>query len=177
MKFKPALLLCGIVLIAAVPAWGDRIPYCGIAQKSPDAGTSLKVIRNSGLKINAPANGEFLADPTPSVMPKGNSEAIKALYAWDSKPPSALVAFLPISSDVDIYAAGLRGLVISERVSSLRDGMAWSVQDGEGRARWRDRDRHFDADNDSPTPAPEPGTLSFMLLGLAGVGFLALRRG
>jgi hypothetical protein len=36
MKFKPALILWGVVLMAAMPVWAGRIPYAGPENNSSD---------------------------------------------------------------------------------------------------------------------------------------------
>jgi len=54
MLFKPALLLWGAVLFAAVPVGAETIPYPG----------SAGVAGSAGLERIAPVNAGFLADPT-----------------------------------------------------------------------------------------------------------------
>jgi hypothetical protein len=178
MKIRPAMMLCGAVLIAVVPAWADRIPYPGSAKESPNTQISVKVTGNSGLKLNAPANGGFLADPAPGVLRIGSFEAVRAFDVWDSKSFLALNTVFPSSSAMSIHVGSLSSTRSYEFVSTIShaETASFILRDGE-RGRIRLWDRHTDTAKDSPTPVPEPGSLSFLLLGLAGAGFLPRQRG
>jgi PEP-CTERM motif len=174
MKSRPALLLWGAVLIAAVPVWADGIPHNRSVKDSPESESSAKVTDGSGLELNVPMNAGFRAQPIPAVA---FFEANNRFDVWDSKFSKALDAFIPSSSDFDIQPASL-GLLDSFEGPSFRAhaGKTSSIDGDGGKDGGRDRHRHHDGDDPSPTPVPEPGSFSLLLLGLAAAGFSARRR-
>jgi hypothetical protein len=175
MKFSPTVLLCGAVLIAAAPAWADRIPYPGSAKESPKAEISVKMTPSSVLKMNAPVNGEFRSEPS-SIGMLTSFEANTALNARDSKSPIAPTSFFPWSSEIDNH----RDARLSDRDSDERISSSWRV----GKAWGRESDGNSENDTERNetrkdlvlASIPEPGSLPLLLLGLVAVGFSGRRR-
>ena len=151
MKLRPAILIWGAILIAAVPAFADRFPYGGSPIESPGIGISGKGIDSSDLKLNMPLNKGIFAGPASTLALIDGFEANNTFGAWDSSSSKTLDISFP---------------------SSANAGNAWSIE------RDRGRDRHHDGVNGDPAPVqvPEPASFSLLLLGLAAVGFLANRR-
>jgi len=141
MNFRLASLLCGIVLIAAVPVLADRMPDSGYTNDSAYAG------------IHAGANN--IAD------------------VQNAKSSLALDPLFTSSLDKDGHSVNLSGFSSFGRAYSTSDsGKAWGKErDGDGN-NGRDHKK-----GGAPVAVPEPGSLSLLLLGLAGIGVLAYRRG
>jgi hypothetical protein len=103
-------------------------------------------------------------------------ETNNALDAGELNSTSIRDTFFPSLSDTDIRTASLSDHDSSERASpiSLAE-KSWYVETTgyeEGRTGEHERKRKF-----VPILVPEPGSVPFLLLGLAAVGFLARRRG
>jgi PEP-CTERM motif len=173
MKLRPALLLCGTLLIAAVPAWADRISSPGFAKEFPGIDTLMKVAgSSSGLRLNVPVNAGI---PSASVVVFSNGfDANNAFESWDSKSSSALGTFFPSSTDLDIHPVSLSDLDSDGGPSSRAHAWkAWLIKEEGEKHRGRGRLHHAGV---IPTQVPEPGFISLLLFGLAAVGLFARRR-
>lgn len=154
MKYRPAVLIWGAVLIAAAPVWGDRIPYPGSPQDSPHA--------------------RILAEPTPAGVLIKSVQANNAFALSDSKSSNSLETFVPTFSDMGIHSAGLSHFDAGERFatnSRAREG--WHEESGGSRGNGPDEPKVKPV----VTLVPEPGTLPLLLLGLPAVAFFARQRG
>lgn len=175
MKLRPALLLCGAILIAAMPAWGDRIPYPGSLKESPKAEISTRETRSSVLKMHVPVHTEVQADPTPAVLPIDSFEANNAFNVTDSNSSIPRITYFPSSSDMHIHPANLKDLGSLEHASSIwHAGEAWGEE--------RNEKEENDTDNKEvkkgivTASVPEPESLSLLLFGLAVIGFSPRQR-
>jgi PEP-CTERM motif-containing protein len=143
MNIKYAALLCGFVMIAAVPVMADRMSDYRSSNDSDYAGIHTVLNHVADLR-----------DATPSL---------------------ALVTVYTSSSDGDAHSVKLNDF------GSF--GHAYSNSDSE-KAWGKERDRARDGDNGkdhakagAPVAVPEPGSLSLLMIGLAGIGVVAFRRG
>src|SRR5271154_6273542 len=101
MKFRPAFLLLGTVLIAALPVWADGIPHPGLAKE------------------------------TSGVLRLNKFQSTNNVDLWDSKSFVALDPFFSGLPDKDVYSAGLIDLTFLKNVSSDSHGRKyWSIKDG-----------------------------------------------
>lgn len=136
MNFRPALLLCAAIVVAAVPVWADGIHH-------PKAVGGLSTDFFHGID-----------GPT-------------AFDTWGSRPFELRETTFISRFDVDfhpVFAFDLRSYEIPSSNARLWDGdRAWF--------------RHHEDSAPSYTAVPEPGSLSLLLLGFAGVGLFARRRG
>jgi hypothetical protein len=141
MNIKYAALLCGFVMIAAVPVMADRMSDYRSSNDSDYAGIHTVLNHVADLR-----------DATPSL---------------------ALVTVYTSSSDGDAHSVKLNDF------GSF--GPAYSNSDSE-KAWGKERDRDGDNDKDhakaaAPVAVLEPGSLSLLLIGLAGIGVGAFKRG
>jgi hypothetical protein len=176
MEFTPTILLCGAVLIAAAPAWADRIPYPGSAKESPSAVISVKMTRSSVLKKNAPVNGEFRSEPSSMGGLANSFEANNTFGAQDAKSSIAPSTFFPWLSEINTHHdARPSDRDSDERISSIwRAGKAWGKESAGNRE--NDTERIETRKDLLPASLPEPGSLPLLLLGLLALGFSARRR-
>lgn len=65
--FRPTLLLCCAVVIAAVPAWADKISDAEVAKESPAIERPLKAAYHPDLNLSALLIAGFPAEPTVAV--------------------------------------------------------------------------------------------------------------
>jgi hypothetical protein len=167
MKFRPALLLWGAVLIA-MPVWADGIPCAGTAKESTSAESSVRATGGSDLAPRGPVSAGFLAKSTRAVALVDSIEANSAFDVQNLESFMALDTFFHSSSELDIHHARLSELDSYERASVI----------SHAERAWRE-EGDIDEYKESRVPAmvPEPGSLSLMLLGLASVGFVARQRG
>ena len=69
MKFRLTLLLCGVVLTAALPIWADRVPYDGTADEFPNIEAPATVTRSPYTALKAPAKAGFPLQSASPVAP------------------------------------------------------------------------------------------------------------
>jgi hypothetical protein len=137
MNFRPALLLCVVLVIAGVPVWADGIHYTASTRDA----LSTDIFHGIGepTAFDAWGSRSFeLREMTP-------------MSRFDTKSHSA-------------FAFDLRFYDHPPSSERLWDG-------GRG---WF---RHDEDSAPSSTAVPEPKSLSLVLLGIAGVGLFAPRRG
>ena len=172
MNLRLTSLLCGLLLIAAAPVLADRMPDSGYTNDSAYAEIHAGVTNEHGLRLNEPLNVGFRAAPTAAVLING-FEATHAADARDSKSSLALDAIFPSSSNADAHSVNLSDFGSFERAYSiLNSGEAWGKEgDGSGNNGWSYKK------SEAPTTVPEPGSILLLLVGLAGIGVIAHRRG
>ncbi|MGA7222381.1 MAG: hypothetical protein WA603_04045 [Candidatus Acidiferrales bacterium] len=95
MKIRPALLLGGVFLIAAMPVFADKITYLGTAEE----------FRN-------------LARPGLETLRTGNLGADGAFEYPSAKPLSDSDTLFTLASDTDIHTAGVNFFDSFDRASS-----------------------------------------------------------
>ncbi len=163
MKFRPAFLFCGIVLMTA-PAWADRIVSSPSTERAPGIESFVNATETSGFRLNAPVNAGLIAAPAPPVA---LFDGVKASFdAWDSKSFAAEDGFFHAPLATELHGSGLSAIDFYERGSSTSNSERTWHRDGFGKG-----------DNGAgPVTVPEPGALPLVLLGLATVGFLGRRR-
>ncbi len=151
MKFSLILLCSAAALLAAAPAWADRID-AGYAHEVDNQKLAAIVASHFALKLNAFQSDRFdaslmfrLADPHFS----GTLGSVP-LSRLDSSIDSANFAHF------DFQGGDLPSSVIREPQSHEREGH--NKSDGKVAA------------------VPEPGSFSLLLLGLCGLGSFAYRR-
>jgi hypothetical protein len=171
MNLRLTSLLCGIGLLAAVPVLADRMPDSGHTNDSASAEIIPAVTNGHGVRRNAPLEAGFPAAPS-AVAPIDRSDANNAADVRDSKPSLALDALFTSSSDKEGHSVNLSDFgPFAPAYSNSNSGKAWGKQ----------RDGNEDNGGDhkrgaAPIAVPEPGSLSLLLIGLAGIGVLAHRR-
>jgi hypothetical protein len=101
MKFRPAVLLGGAVLIAALPVWADSIFYTAATHDSPTAENSAKAIRSSGTKRKTPATAVFTSEPL-SAVPPGWADAMPSAGIGEDSTYRAIAA-----RDLGSFALGI----------------------------------------------------------------------
>jgi hypothetical protein len=85
MKFTPALLLCAVFLIAALPIRADSLSYTGTSNDSPNTENSAPEFRASATKMLLPATPRVISDSLSAVDPvRGHEIAYLALPAESS---------------------------------------------------------------------------------------------
>jgi hypothetical protein len=67
MMFRPTLLLCSAVVIAAVPLWADKISVTEVAKESPGIESPVKAALHPDLNLNALLVAAFPAEPALTV--------------------------------------------------------------------------------------------------------------
>jgi hypothetical protein len=183
MKLRPTLLLCTAVLIAAAPAWADRIPYPGLVEARPRVDTSVRETRSSVVRMNSPVIGAVHAEPTEAMSPINTFGENRAFDFLDSKSLVARVTILPSSTELAVHSASLKDLDSFEHGPSFTPaGNIWG-KEGDGK---KDKDNDVDdaigigpkrrPQSLNSATLPEPGSLSLLLLGLAAIGVSARRR-
>jgi PEP-CTERM motif len=173
MVLRPAVLLCGAILIAGAPVWADGIASPVFAKAFPDL--NIPALGRSSLKLGEPVNADMSAKSVRALMFGDRFDANNAIEGWDSARSEGLVAPFPELSDRDTRSVGL-GDAYSDDVPShiVRVGKAWWMK--EDRDKDKDRERDWHGGGARPTQVPEPGSFSLLLIGLATFGIFGLRR-
>ena len=149
MKIRPALLLGGVFLIAAMPVFADRITYLGTAEE-------FRNLARPGLETLLTGN----------LRTDGVFEYPRARALADSDTLFTHVA------DTDIHTVGVNFF------DSFDHASFYSYDEKEWRRRKHGRiDGNGGSPSPLPVAAPEPGSLALSLAGLIGIGFLVQRRG
>jgi PEP-CTERM motif len=153
MRLRPAFLLCGVVLLTAVPVLADRIPY-----PMPD-----QVTIGSAQEWNSSTG---LADSSMSNITE----------SWARQFPDAAYKFLPTSLDANpVSLSDLSSIGVATSKSSITEAL-WASHEG-GEHGLLDSFRHHDRDPHSHAElVPEPGSLPLVLMGLFAIGLVSLRR-
>jgi PEP-CTERM motif len=171
MNLRPALLLCGVILIAGAPVRADEIASPGFAKAFPNL--DISTIGRSSLKLSAAMNADMPATSAPAVMYSDKFKANHAFDGWDSARSEDLATFFPSPSDMDIHSVSLNDLYFGQGLFHTGHlGEAWSMKEDREKDRDHDRGRR----GVRPTQVPEPGSFSLLLIGLATFGIFALRR-
>lgn len=158
MRIKSAFLLCGVVLLSAVPVLADRIPYPAPAGKSLD-----KTAINGG------------QDSVVAVALIDNSEAM-TVNSWVSKPYVGLQSistYMPAvqqisSPEFGSFEIAASNANVSDALWARREGYGHGILDP---ARHHDNNPHSHAEL-----VPEPGSLPLVLVGLMAIGLVSPRR-
>lgn len=161
MKFRSLLLLCAAVLLTGASVRADRAPY---------PGSSVKTTGTSSLEVNAQLNRGLSAELTPGVDLVESSDANSAFTPGDSKALPLLDPLSASSSEANTHHAILTPLAYDGVVAASSDGISWNERQ-QRLAHWREQH------DGGSTSVPEPGSLPLVLIGLAALGFVALRRG
>lgn len=161
MKLRPVLLLCAAVSLAAASGWADGTRY---------PGSPVMAAGSSRLEITTPLNRGFIAEAAPGADLVESSDANGAVAPWDSKAFPLLDLPSLSSTDTDGRAAILSPYSY--------DGVVLAASDGMSRQERHERLNHWREQHaGGSTSVPEPGSLPLVLIGLAALGFVALRRG
>jgi hypothetical protein len=160
MKVRSTLLLGATLLIAAIPAFGDKVTYPRSVEESRNVASAEKAMDIQRPDSNASVDVGFLPRAALEMLPSSNFPATSNFDISTSK------------SFLKSRAAGVSIFDAYDRASSFaRDGK-------ESRKARHDHDgAKGGGSNPSPVSVPEPGSLALSLVGLIGIGFLARRGG
>jgi hypothetical protein len=168
MKCRPALLLCGAILIAVVPAFAERIPYTASATDTQTFKTSANLAGKYDFAAPAPAS---------QVQITGNAIVSVAVDNSGADPFLAATTVLPTSSGIQLASlVGHPDFGTATSDLSGRVGL-WEETGGDKHAILAPAG-HFDRhpQHHDSQQVPEPGSLPLVLIGLVAISFLAMRR-
>lgn len=172
MKIRSALLRGGAFLVAAMPVWADRIAYPGTGEESRNIASSWIEFNIHAPELNAAVDSGFLARPASRLVLTGNFLASRVFDHTGAKPIVVSDTFFATQSDTDIHGVGL-GLF-----GSFDSASSFAHNEMESRRARHGHDGGISGgDNPLLVSVPEPGSLALSLVGLVGIGLLALRRG
>jgi hypothetical protein len=103
MKFRPALLLCGVVVTTALPIWADRIPYTGTADEFPNIETPATLIRSPYTALKAPVKAGFLPTAASALAP-GWADTIFYPGLAEESSNIAIAAKVTASPGLELFA-------------------------------------------------------------------------
>ncbi len=99
MKFRPALLLCGAVLAAALPICADRIPYSGTADEFPEIEALATVPPSPSTIFKARVKTESPLKAVSAAAP-GWADAIS--YSLVAEEPSNIAKTARVTANSDL---------------------------------------------------------------------------
>lgn len=154
MKFRFSLLVCGAFLIAAMPGWGDTIPYNRLGIGASEAASLTKTPGTPSIGLSAPVNAGTAAQPLSEALPIDAANAMKGFSA-----ELGGLSLIGIASSDSHQSATLASDEVVMRHPII------------------DPDKHHDRHiHHHPAAVPEPGTLSLILIGLFSLGLLSSKR-
>jgi PEP-CTERM motif len=164
--------------VPADPNGAHMDPYFEFAEEPPNVEVSARVIDKSSTKPTAPANAGFPIEDAPPALTE-NLAKNAAFEAGGSTRSVALdMLFFSSSSlqDTGIQSRSLSEPDFHESISSIADTEKEWHSEREGDLAHYTGEHRRHAKGVSAVSVPEPGSFSLLLLGLAGIGFLGLRR-
>jgi hypothetical protein len=172
MKFRSTLLVGATFLIAAMPAFGDKITYPGTVEESWNVASAEIAIDVTRPELNASVDAGFLPRLPVGMLPSNNFAATSNFDISRSKSSLKLDTSFTTAPDTGTRAGGISIFDAYDRAPSL-------AHDGkEVRKARHDHDGgKGGSDDPSPVSMPEPGSLALSLVGLIGIGLLVRRGG